>query len=185
MHLVITPSVHSSIRPSIRVSIHPSTVHPSICPSIHSSVHPSDYPPTRPSDYTSIRPFIDLRHFFLLGVLLFATIVGNVGSIIANTTMARVNFQTKMDKLKKYMYVHKVPKRLHHRVIKWFDYLWTSKQHADDEGVLEALPQKLRAEIAVHVHLNSLKKVKIFQNCEAGFLCELVLRLKPQLISPG
>ena len=83
------------------------------------------------------------------------------------------------------MYVHKVPKRLHHRVIKWFDYLWTSKQHADDEGVLEALPQKLRAEIAVHVHLNSLKKVKIFQNCEAGFLCELVLRLKPQLISPG
>ena len=99
--------------------------------------------------------------------------------------MARVNFQTKMDKLKKYMYVHKVPKRLHQRVIKWFDYLWTSKQHADDEGALELLPQKLRAEIAIHVHLDSLKRVEIFQNCEAGFLCELVLKLKPQLISPG
>jgi hypothetical protein len=99
--------------------------------------------------------------------------------------MARVNFQTKMDKLKKYMYVHKVPKRLYDRVIKWFDYLWSSKQHAGDDAVLDTLPQKLKAEIAIHVHLDSLKKVEIFQNCEAGFLCELVLRLKPQLISPG
>lgn len=99
--------------------------------------------------------------------------------------MARVNFQTKMDKLKRYMYTHKVPKRLHERVIKWFDYLWSSKQHAGDDDVLDALPQKLKAEIAIHVHLDSLKKVEIFQNCEAGFLCELVLRLKPQLISPG
>jgi hypothetical protein len=122
---------------------------------------------------------------FSTGVLLFATIVGNVGSIVSNTKMARVNFQIKMDKLKRYMYVHKVPKRLFDRVIKWFDYLWSSKQHAGDDAVLDTLPHKLKAEIAIHVHLDSLKKVEIFQNCEGGFLCELVLRLNPQLISPG
>lgn len=44
---------------------------------------------------------------------------------------------------------------------------------------------KLKAEIAIHVHLDTLKRVEIFQNTEAGFLCALVLRLKPVLFSPS
>jgi hypothetical protein len=35
------------------------------------------------------------------------------------------------------------------------------------------------------VHLDTLRRVEIFQNTEAGFLCELVLRLRPVLFSPG
>ena len=46
-------------------------------------------------------------------------------------------------------------------------------------------PDKLKAEIAINVHLDTLKRVEIFQNTEAGFLCELVLRLRPVLFSPG
>lgn len=42
-----------------------------------------------------------------------------------------------------------------------------------------------QAEIAINVHLDTLKRVEIFQNTEAGFLCELVLRLRPVLFSPG
>ena len=44
---------------------------------------------------------------------------------------------------------------------------------------------KLKGEIAIHVHLDTLKRVEIFQNTEAGFLCELVLSLKPVLFSSG
>ena len=84
-----------------------------------------------------------------------------------------------------------------------FDYLWMSHKSADDNQVLSLLPYKLRAEIAIHVHLDTLKRVsssteksidkrerilfqvEIFQNTEAGFLNELVLRLKPVLFSPG
>ena len=33
--------------------------------------------------------------------------------------------------------------------------------------------------------MDTLKRVEIFQNTEAGFLCELVLSLKPVLFSPG
>ena len=36
----------------------------------------------------------------------------------------------------------------------------------DEENVLAMLPEKLKAEIAMHVHLDTLKKVKIFQDCE-------------------
>ena len=40
----------------------------------------------------------------------------------------------------------------------------------------------LQSEIALHVHLDTLKKVKIFQDCEKGLLTDLVLKLKLQVI---
>ncbi|CAI9563965.1 unnamed protein product, partial [Staurois parvus] len=122
---------------------------------------------------------------FLVGVLIFATIVGNVGSMISNMNAARAEFQGRIDAIKQYMHFRKVSKDLEKRVIKWFDYLWTNKKAVDEREVLKYLPDKLRAEIAINVHLDTLKKVRIFADCEAGLLIELVLKLQPQVYSPG
>uniref|UniRef100_A0A4W4GT07 Cyclic nucleotide-binding domain-containing protein n=1 Tax=Electrophorus electricus TaxID=8005 RepID=A0A4W4GT07_ELEEL len=122
---------------------------------------------------------------FLIGVLIFATIVGNVGAMISNMNASRAEFQAKIDSIKQYMQFRKVTKDLEARVIKWFDYLWTEKKTCDEKEVLKNLPYKLRAEIAINVHLDTLKKVRIFQDCEAGLLIELVLKLQPQVFSPG
>lgn len=122
---------------------------------------------------------------FLIGVLIFATIVGNVGSMITNMNASRSEFQTKMDGVKQYMEFRKVGKELEQRVIQWFDYLWTNKQSLNEEEVLSTLPDKLKAEIAIHVHLETLKRVALFQDCEPGLLVELVLKLKLQVFSPG
>uniref|UniRef100_A0A672Q2X2 Cyclic nucleotide gated channel subunit alpha 3 n=1 Tax=Sinocyclocheilus grahami TaxID=75366 RepID=A0A672Q2X2_SINGR len=84
-----------------------------------------------------------------------------------------------------YMQFRKVSKDLEARVIKWFDYLWTEKKTCDEKEVLKNLPGKLKAAIAINVHLDTLKKVRIFQDCEAGLLIELVLKLQPQVFSPG
>lgn len=122
---------------------------------------------------------------FLIGVLIFATIVGNVGAMISNMNASRADFQAKIDSIKQYMQFRKVSKDLEARVIKWFDYLWTEKKTCDEKEVLKNLPDKLKAEIAINVHLDTLKKVRIFQDCEAGLLIELVLKLEPQVFSPG
>lgn len=122
---------------------------------------------------------------FLTGVLIFASIVGNVGAMISNMNASRAEFQAKIDSIKQYMQFRKVTKDLEARVIKWFDYLWTEKKTCDEKEVLKNLPDKLRAEIAINVHLDTLKKVRIFQDCEAGLLIELVLKLQPQVFSPG
>ncbi|XP_033743768.1 cyclic nucleotide-gated cation channel alpha-3-like [Pecten maximus] len=122
---------------------------------------------------------------FLIGVLIFATIVGNVGSMITNMNAARAEFQGKMDGVKQYMEFRKVSKELEQRVIKWFDYLWTNKKSLNEEEVLASLPDKLKAEIAIHVHLDTLKRVALFQDCEPGLLVELVLKLKLQVFSPS
>ena len=79
------------------------------------------------------------------------------------------------------MVFRRVGKDLENRVIKWFDYLWSNKQSMDEESVLGMLPDKLKAEIAIHVHLDTLKKVRIFQDTEKGLLVDLVLKLKLQV----
>ncbi|XP_038125049.1 cyclic nucleotide-gated channel cone photoreceptor subunit alpha-like isoform X4 [Cyprinodon tularosa] len=135
-------------------------------------------------------PVRDIEYFFvvadfLTGVLIFATIVGNVGAMISNMNAARVEFQAKIDSIKQYMQFRKVTKDLEARVVKWFDYLWTEGKSCDEKLVLKNLPDKLKAEIAINVHLETLRKVRIFQDCEAGLLVELVLKLQPQVFSPG
>lgn len=122
---------------------------------------------------------------FLAGVLIFATIVGNIGSMITNMNVARVEFQNKMDGVKQYMAFRRISRELEARVIRWFAYTWANKQALDEDRVLSALPDKLKAEIAIHVHLDTLKKVRIFQDCEPGLLEELVLKLRLQVFSPG
>lgn len=122
---------------------------------------------------------------FLAGVLIFATIVGNIGSMISNMNVARVDFQNKMDGVKQYMAFRKVGGELEARVIRWFAYTWTQSGALDEERVLSALPDKLKTEIAIRVHMNTLKDVRIFKDCEPGLLEALVLKLKLQVFSPG
>ena len=76
---------------------------------------------------------------YLIGVLIFATIVGNIGSMITHMNAARAEFQDRMDSIKQYMEFRKVSKELEKRVIKWFDYLWTNKQALDENKVRKNL----------------------------------------------
>jgi cyclic nucleotide gated channel alpha 3 len=64
------------------------------------------------------------------------------------------------------------------RVVKWFDYIWSVNASLDEDSVLTVLPEKLRIEIAKHVHLDVLKKVPIFQGIDEQFLLELAEKLK-------
>ncbi|WAR26117.1 CNGA3-like protein [Mya arenaria] len=89
------------------------------------------------------------------------------------------------DLIKSYMQHRNVDEKLQSRVKKWADYTWNRAQSIDEPSLLHMLPDRLRTEIAINVHLETLKKVKIFEECEEGLLRELVLKLRPQVYSPG
>ena len=136
------------------------------------------------------KPDKDIEYIFVIidfvfGVLIFATIVGNVGSMITNMNAAKSEFQQRMDRVKRYMKMRHVSEELEKRVIKWFDYVWGNRQTLDEEEILQKLPDRLRAEIAIYVHLETLKQVSLFADCEPGLLVQLVLRLKLSVFSPG
>lgn len=136
------------------------------------------------------RPVIDVEYVFVIfdflaGVLIFATIVGLIGGIISNINTRKTQFQYRLDNIKQYMRYRNVDRALQGRVVKWFNYLWTNNQSLDEASILESLPNKLRAEIAIHVHFETLQRVKIFDDCEASFLEDLVLKLTPQVREGG
>ena len=60
-----------------------------------------------------------------------------------------------------YMVFRKIEGSLESRVIKWFDYLWANKAALDEETIFNMLPKKLKLEMAMHVHLSTLQKVRI------------------------
>ena len=122
---------------------------------------------------------------FLIAIVLIATLVGNVGSVISNMSIEQDKFKRRVDAIKSLMKLRKVSNELDKRVIKWFAYFHKYSSESDDSGILLNLPVKLGIEIATHVHMDILKKVNIFSECEEGLLKELVTKLKIQVYSPG
>ncbi|XP_005106480.3 uncharacterized protein LOC101864547 [Aplysia californica] len=138
----------------------------------------------RPPPVTEVE-YIFTGFTFLVGVFVFAAVVGNVGDVISNMNAARRDFQARMDQIKFYMDHRSVPDHLQTRIKRWAEYTWDRTKAIDEPNVLQFLPDRLRTEVAIHVHLDILKQVSIFDECEEGLLRELVLKLKPQIFSPG
>lgn len=119
---------------------------------------------------------------------MFATIVGNAGSIIVNRNAVRMDFEKQRDNTKRYMKKHNVPKDLQRRVVMWYDYSWARGRMSTGGGDLNSLtllPSKLKTEIALHVNLDTLKKVTFLQKCQPEFLHQLVLKMQLRIFTPG
>ncbi|KAF7998500.1 hypothetical protein HCN44_010908 [Aphidius gifuensis] len=125
---------------------------------------------------------------YLIGVFIFATIVGQVGNVITNRNANRLEFERLLDGAKTYMRHHKVPGGMKRRVLRWYDYSWSRGRiqgGGDINTALGLLPDKLKTELALHVNLSVLKKVTIFQACQPEFLHDLVLKMKAFIFTPG
>lgn len=122
---------------------------------------------------------------FLIAMVLIASLVGNIGTVISNMNVQQSKFQEKLDAIKYFMTFRKVSEELDQRVIKWFAYLNKNNQTIDEKDILANLPDKLQVELASHIHLEALKKINIFSECDEFLLRELVTNLRLQVYSPG
>uniref|UniRef100_A0A3Q3MVK3 Cyclic nucleotide gated channel subunit alpha 4 n=2 Tax=Mastacembelus armatus TaxID=205130 RepID=A0A3Q3MVK3_9TELE len=135
--------------------------------------------PTREEEYLFMIADI------LITVLVFASVVGNVGNVISSLRDRDNVFFPNHELVKAYLRTHNVTKDLREHIDKWYQHLHINKKIIRENEILEQLPVHLRTEIAVSVHLPTLSKVTIFQSCEKSLLEELVLKLTPQVFSPG
>uniref|UniRef100_A0A8B9T047 Cyclic nucleotide gated channel subunit alpha 4 n=1 Tax=Anas platyrhynchos TaxID=8839 RepID=A0A8B9T047_ANAPL len=129
--------------------------------------------------------FLFMTAGFLLAVLGFATIMGSMSSVIANMNAADAAFYPDHGPVQQYLQAHGVGGRLLRRVAGWHQHLRAHRKLVGERAVLRHLPSRLRAEVAASVHLPALRKVSLFQSCERGVLEALVLKLRPQVFSPG
>ncbi|XP_054887983.1 cyclic nucleotide-gated cation channel alpha-4 [Poeciliopsis prolifica] len=121
----------------------------------------------------------------LITVLVFASIVGNVGNVITTLRDRDNVFFPNHELVKAYLRSHHISKELRQRIDNWYQHLHINKKIMREKEILQQLPLHMRTEIAVSVHLPTLSKVTIFQSCEKSLLEELVLKLTAQVFSPG
>jgi len=64
----------------------------------------------------------------------------------------RLVFAAKLDGVKTYMRMRRVPNHLQVKVIKWFDYLWLTQKCSDEERAVSCLPDKLKVNNTPPIH---------------------------------
>ena len=128
--------------------------------------------------------FIYAICLLLFAVLMFATLVGNVGTIIINLNAARTRFESRLDNVKQYMHNRNINEKLQENVLRWFDHLWDKNRGIDEQETLHNLPNKLRAQIAFCANEKVLCNNPIYTLGDGGFKIGLVLKLRSELFPP-
>ncbi|KAH9361990.1 hypothetical protein HPB48_014929 [Haemaphysalis longicornis] len=122
---------------------------------------------------------------WLLGVFLFAFLIGQVRDIVATATQGRTQCRQAVDGCVRHLRRLGLPDDLQRRVRLWLNHTWAQKKTLDENSILATLPMKMKTDIAISVHYNTLAKVQFFQDCERSMLRDLVLKLQSVLFLPG
>nr|XP_042899204.1 cyclic nucleotide-gated cation channel beta-3 isoform X2 [Parasteatoda tepidariorum] len=129
--------------------------------------------------------YIFMTISWLMGVFIFAFLVGQIRDIVATATQGRTQYRQLMDQTVMYMRNLNLPDELQRRVRMWLNHNWEQQKTFDVSKILDTLPRKMKTDIAINVHYKTLVKVQLFKDCDKALLRDLVLQLKPVLFLPG
>jgi hypothetical protein len=140
--------------------------------------------------YGDITPNTTVETIFTMvamctGVTIYAYIIGNMATIIANLDATAQAYRQKMDRINEYMRFREIPLNLQKRIRSYYDYVWARNKGLDENRIISELPRALHTDVALHLHREVLANVPLFQGAEQSFLNSLVLMLRPEICAPG
>ena len=142
--------------------------------------------------YNNTNPLTQFETIFsicvtMIGISLFATIIGTVGSLVTNIDSSAVYFRQKMDGINDYMKYKRIPQDLQQEVRKYYTYLWKSGKGLDRNKILDDLPPYLTNKMNLILNSEIIRKVPLFQQCkdDTDFIEEVVKCLKPRVCLPS
>lgn len=140
--------------------------------------------------YGDVLPTNDVQKIYtivvmLLGIGVYAYIIGNIASILSNLDPARALHLQRMERMDAFMRYRQLPRPLRRRVRAYYRYLWTHRVGHDEHELLRELPPSLRTEVALTLKKDLIEKVPLFQNTSPAFVRDIALEMRAVVYMPG
>ncbi|OQV26238.1 Cyclic nucleotide-gated cation channel beta-1 [Hypsibius exemplaris] len=122
---------------------------------------------------------------WLVGVFVFALLIGQIRDIFTQMSYQEDHYKKTVDTTVRYLQNLRIPKTIQTRVREWYTYNWEQHKTLDENSLLDGLPKKLKTDLVLSVHYQTLAKVQLFQGTEQSLLRDLVLKLRPVVFLPN
>ncbi|KAL6861162.1 hypothetical protein ACP4OV_016862 [Aristida adscensionis] len=121
----------------------------------------------------------------VLGLVLFAHLIGNVQTYLQSITARVEEWRLKQRDTEEWMRHRQLPQELRERVRRFVHYKWLATRGADEESILKALPTDLRRDIKRHLCLDLVRRVPLFSQMDDQLLDAICERLVSSLSTEG
>ncbi|XP_041454743.1 cyclic nucleotide-gated cation channel beta-3-like [Lytechinus variegatus] len=122
---------------------------------------------------------------FIVGVFVFASMIGQMRDISAKAGATKEQFRRQMDDTMNLLQVWNIPESVQKRVRSYYIYSWDQGAVLDERDLLLGVPIRMQTDIAINVHMDTLSRVSLFQDCDKMLLRDLVLKLRPLVYLPN
>ena len=121
----------------------------------------------------------------LIGASMWAFIIGNLASLLSSLDATKTAFWNRVELVTQFLRNRGVPAEVNENVRGFFEYSWGRYRGTDERHLLADLPEPLRLEVLSHLALEVLERVPLFRHCGEVLRDELLLALKPTVMTPG
>ncbi|KAG2665041.1 hypothetical protein I3760_16G111700 [Carya illinoinensis] len=119
----------------------------------------------------------------ILGLILFALLIGNMQTYLQSLTIRLEEMRVKRRDSEQWMHHRLLPQELRERVRRYDQYKWLETRGVDEESLVQSLPKDLRRDIKRHLCLALVRRVPLFENMDERLLDAICERLKPCLFT--
>ncbi|KQK19207.1 cyclic nucleotide-gated ion channel 17 [Brachypodium distachyon] len=121
----------------------------------------------------------------VLGLVLFAHLIGNVQTYLQSITARVEEWRVKQRDTEEWMRHRQLPQELRQRVKRFIHYKWLATRGVDEASILKALPVDLRRDINRHLCLDLVRRVPFFSQMDDQLLDAICGRLVSSLSTKG
>ncbi|KAL0903550.1 hypothetical protein M5K25_027937 [Dendrobium thyrsiflorum] len=121
----------------------------------------------------------------ILGLVLFAHLIGNMQTYLQSVTVRLEEWRLKRRDTEQWMKHRQLPHELKERVRRFVQYKWFATRGVYEEAILQALPADLRRDIQRHLCLDLVRRVPFFSQMDDQLLDAICERLVSSLSTEG